>query len=162
MPSRGTTFRVELPAAGSLAAAPEDVAPRPSSAPAASTSEARILVVDDEPKLARTLELGLGDRFEMVVCTRGEEALERLLSDPPYDLILCDLMMPEMSGMELFERVTAQRPELATRFVFMTGGAFTARARAFLHEHRARRLEKPFTLEAVERLIEEERHDLGR
>lgn len=64
-------------------------------------------------------------------------------------------MMPEVSGMDVFERVSATRPDIAARFVFMTGGAFTDRARTFLEAHSVERFEKPFSLDEVERRIAE-------
>jgi PAS domain S-box-containing protein len=152
-PGLGTTFRIELPSA---LPAPrrtlEDLAP----APPVHVQRARILVVDDEPKLAATLRIGLGDLFDVEVCESGVDALSVLSGDRGFDLVLCDLMMPEMSGMDLFDRVSESDPELARRFVFMTGGAFTDRARRFLQDHRPRRLEKPFPLVEVERLLAEQ------
>ena len=112
-------------------------------------------MVDDEPKLGSTLRLALGDRFEVEVVDSGRGAEKLLETDGAFDLVLCDLMMPEVSGMDLYERIRQLRPELAPRFVFMTGGAFTDRARDFLKEHRMRRIEKPFSLERVEELLVE-------
>ena len=62
----------------------------------------------------------------------GRDALDRLLSEQPYDVVLCDLMMPEMTGMDLHEEVVRRLPEMAPRMAFLTGGAFTPRAREFL------------------------------
>jgi PAS domain S-box-containing protein len=157
VPGEGTTFRIELPAApytddrrggaGGMAMVGSGTPMR----------RARILVVDDEPKLGATLRLALGDRFEVEVVDSGRDAEQRIEQDGAFDLVLCDLMMPEVSGMDLYERVCGIRPELAPRFVFMTGGAFTDRAREFLKEHRMRRIEKPFPLERVEELLVETR-----
>ena len=122
-------------------------------APVGGSQRTRILVVDDEPKLGQTLALALGERFEVEVVDNGRDAQLALEGDGAFDLVLCDLMMPEVSGMDLYERVSETRPALASRFVFMTGGAFTERAREFLKAHRLRRIEKPFTLERVEELL---------
>ena len=68
----------------------------------------------------------------------------RLLSKPiEYDLIICDLMMPELNGMELYKRVQRYFPELTPRFVFLTGGAFTTDAREFLTKIDNPKLDKP-------------------
>ena len=89
--------------------------------------------------------------------TQARSALERLASGERYDVIICDLMMPEMSGMEFFAEVSARYPELA----FLSGGAFTPAAREFLDRVPNPRIEKPFEptkLRAfVSRMIREER-----
>jgi DNA-binding NtrC family response regulator len=64
-------------------------------------------------------------------------------------------MMPEVSGMELFARVSERRPAIASRFVFMTGGAFTAQARAFVEQTPLVCLEKPFELRQIRDLVRE-------
>jgi CheY-like chemotaxis protein len=70
-------------------------------------------------------------------------------------VIFCDLMMPGMSGIELYEHLRQSRPALARRIVFMTGGAFTRRAAEFLAATENRRVEKPFSLELIERIVHE-------
>lgn len=155
VPGQGTTFRIELPIAPEEARAPTaeaSASPSPSA-----VSRARILVVDDEPKLGTTLRLALGDRFAVEVASNGRDALRLLEGGASYDLVLCDLMMPELSGVDLYERVRSAHPAVAARFVFMTGGAFTERARAFLAEHHLKQIEKPFPLERVEELVAEAR-----
>jgi len=76
-----------------------------------------------------------------------------LLADDGFDLILCDVMMPDITGMDVFDQVCTERPALRSRFVFMTGGAVTERARKFLEQVPDRRLDKPFRLEQVEALL---------
>ncbi len=154
-PGEGTTFRIELPAAPDTACAAQPSSSAPASA--AAVERARILVVDDEPKLGTTLRLALGDRCAVEVVDNGRDALRVLEGGGAYDLVLCDLMMPELSGVDLYQRVCASDPALAARFVFMTGGAFTERAREFLAEHHLKRIEKPFPLERVLELLAEAR-----
>lgn len=152
-PSEGTTVRVELPASPRRSSAPSH--PEPDRSEPGSTRP-RVLVIDDELRLAKTLALGLADRYHIDVAENGKAGLEALRAaydGAPYDLVLCDLMMPDMSGMDLYDVVEEEAPEVAKRFVFMTGGAFTDRARKFLAEHTIDRLEKPFALEDVERLV---------
>ena len=67
--------------------------------------------------------------------------------------MVCDLMMADVSGMAVYDAVRRARPELADRFVFMTGGAYTDEARAFLERVTAPRLEKPFDVADLERLL---------
>jgi CheY-like chemotaxis protein len=124
---------------------------KPSPAPNGGTG--RILVIDDELLLGRTLRLAFQDQHDVVVVTSGREALERLAHDRDFDLILCDLMMPDMTGMAVYERIVHQYPEVADRLVFMTGGAFTDAARNFLELHPNAQLEKPFEIARVEQLL---------
>jgi PAS domain S-box-containing protein len=154
-PGVGTTFRIELPAAPELDGEATAEMDAWVLEPPREERRARILVVDDEPKLGTTLRLALGDRYQVDVVDNGRDAQRILEEDGEFDLVLCDLMMPDVSGMDLYERVAAHRPDLAARFAFMTGGAFTERGRAFLRDHRVPRLEKPFSLDRVEELLRE-------
>jgi two-component system, cell cycle sensor histidine kinase and response regulator CckA len=149
---RGTIFRVVLPFA------PEDSASRRvlASADAPLESEAapaRILIIDDEPLLGQTLLYAFKGRHDVVICTSGRDALSRLEKDARFDLVLCDLMMPDVSGSAVYEAVKRSYPGLVRCFVFMTGGAFTERAREFLAKHPGAQLEKPFNIEDIERIL---------
>jgi CheY-like chemotaxis protein len=113
----------------------------------------RILVVDDEPLVGRLVERALAREHRVVVLTSGRAALELIVAGERFDLVLCDLMMPEMTGMDLHEQVKALAEDQAERMVFLTGGAFTRRAREFLEDRPC--LEKPFDLSALEALVRE-------
>jgi PAS domain S-box-containing protein len=146
----GSTFRVVLPAAQRPAADP-----RPAPAARRATQHGRILIVDDEPDIGETLQMVLSPTHEAVVAvTRGRDALERLTAGERYDVILCDLMMPVMTGMDLHAELERMLPDQAARMIFFTGGAFTPRARAFL-EGRGVYVEKPFDLTKLRQLIDE-------
>ncbi len=86
---------------------------------------------------------------EVTRLVSAREALELLERDQTWDAIVCDLMMPEMTGMDLHAALATRFPRLAERFVFLTGGAFTPRARAFLEQTKNALLEKPFENEAL-------------
>ncbi len=149
-PDRGTIFEVRLPAAST--------APRPTPPPSsrARVSERlRVLVVDDEAMLGAAVERMVRGRHELERETSARAALVRIEAGERWDVILCDLMMPEMTGMELYEAVLERAPEQARSFLFMTGGAFTARARAFLDAVPQPRLDKPFGREELELLFAE-------
>jgi CheY-like chemotaxis protein len=148
---KGTVFRVLLPPAPSLAVAP--VEPPPAARTPA--SRARVLVVDDEPELGRMLKRIFGDDQTLVMAGCGREALGVLEHDDAFDAILCDIMMPEMSGPGIYEEVLRRQPHLAERFIFMTGGAFTPRARDFLDRVPNPTLEKPIDIDALRSAIEE-------
>ncbi len=117
------------------------------------TRPLRVLVVDDEPLIGTTLRILL-DEHDVRVVGSGLAARDLLAGGASFDAILCDLMLEGFSGMDLARWLEAERPELAGRLVFMTGGAFTDEARAFLSRvPAARQLEKPFSTEAILRAL---------
>jgi PAS domain S-box-containing protein len=146
---RGSCFRVTLRAS---------VQPRPASEPVGVDSmpirPGRVLVVDDEPLLAKVIARWLG-RHRVTTAGGAREALALLRSGPSFDVILCDLQMEDLSGMDLHLQLMEEYPALARRTVFMTGGATSARAREFLAMTRWPVLEKPFTRSALERAVSE-------
>ena len=103
----------------------------------------RILIVDDEEMLASALARSL-KRHDVQTASRGSEAVE-LAKHSRFDLVLCDLIMPEMSGKEVFEALQALDPTIRQRFVFMTGATVTSEARAFAEQIDAPVLDKPFS-----------------
>jgi PAS domain S-box-containing protein len=150
-PGGGATFRVELPVLQSYAAKPSTPPP----APRDQHPRLRVLIVEDEPALALALERALGEGHDALVVPGGREALGVLTRDPSFDVVLCDVMMPGMSGVELYQALRAQVPGLADRFVFMTGGTQTPRIRAFLSEVGRPWLEKPFDARELRQLLVE-------
>jgi PAS domain S-box-containing protein len=150
-PNEGTSFRVSLP----ISDREEAESDAPSDASLPPTPRARILVVDDEIPIANTLRDLLGAQHDVTATTSGRDALAAVQSERDFDVIFCDLMMPGMSGMDLYEEVRERLPSLAKRIVFMTGGAFTARAAEFLATTENRRIEKPFNLGLIERIVRE-------
>jgi signal transduction histidine kinase/DNA-binding response OmpR family regulator len=154
---KGTTFRVSLPSADAtaLSIAP---APLPAAALRAPTSpatrRARVLVVDDEAAIGKAIRRILSNEHDVTLETDARAAFQRISSaDEAYDVIFCDLMMPNMSGMDFFEQVSARAPALAERIVFLTGGAFSPRSEEFLRANRNRCLSKPFSREAVSAVV---------
>jgi CheY-like chemotaxis protein len=144
---RGSAFRVTLPASPRPAAAKEQLA-------AAMTDGGerprRVLVVDDEVRLCEVIRRLLPSRMKVDIATDARGALQEIESaNPPYDLVLCDLMMMGMTGMELHAAVAARRPGLERRFVFMTGGAFTPGASQFLAQQKNPWLQKPIDSAAL-------------
>ena len=142
-PGRGSTFRVLL------APVPPEAAhhagfPTPPPLP----RRARVLVVDDEPLVGTVLRRTLVEH-DVTVVESARAALDRLASGERYDVVLSDLLMPELTGMDLYRAVAASRPELAGRFVFLTGGAFTPAAREFLETEKVEWVEKPFDVAAL-------------
>ncbi len=144
----GTCFRVVLPPAGPAATIKE--AP---SAPRPSPRALRVLVVDDEPAVGSALKRTLGRSHEVVATTEAQQALELLRDGKRFDAILCDVMMPRMSGMEFYRALQEQFPALVERVVFMTGGSFTEAARVFLAEVPNPTLDKPFDRAHIEAVL---------
>jgi signal transduction histidine kinase/ActR/RegA family two-component response regulator len=151
-PDAGTRFTVTLQAAEALDASAEGNRARSRERV---NSRARILIIDDEPLLGQTLRFAFQDKHDVEVASSGREALERLSKDAEFDLVLCDLMMPDVSGEHVYRAVSEKTPGLLPRFVFMTGGAFTERAQEFLAQFAGRQLEKPFNIDEVELLLSE-------
>jgi len=108
----------------------------------------RILVIDDEPLVRRAMTGLLVASHDVEDAGDGESALA-MIRDSHYDVILCDVMMPRLSGRDVYERVRAQWPGLARRIVFVTGGAFVPTLARFLESVDNPRLAKPFTVEQV-------------
>ncbi len=144
---KGTTFRVALPAAKERDSA-RMKAEEPTSA-----RRARVLVVDDEPAIGRAIGRLLARQHDVSVATDAREALRRIAAGDVFDVILCDLMMSGMTGMDFFETLRTQHPALALRVVFMTGGTFTPRGQAFLRSTGNATLTKPVDPVALRRLI---------
>jgi PAS domain S-box-containing protein len=144
---QGSLFRLVLPAGEVLEPAREAEAPKAVAPPAERRS--RVLVVDDEHLLVAAIRRSLQPLHEVVTTTSAREALEHLRRGEPFDVVLCDLMMPDMSGMELYELLRHEAPEQARRMLFLTGGAFTPAASRFLERVDNVHLEKPFEREAL-------------
>ncbi len=113
----------------------------------------RILVVDDEPAVVRALVRILARAYDVVPANGGVLAVALLKDDAAFDLILCDLMMPDMDGIAVHGRVTATNPELADRFLFMSGGVFSDRARSFVADGKRVILDKPFDMAEVQKVV---------
>jgi CheY-like chemotaxis protein len=145
---RGSTFRVVLPAGG-------EPTPEPPPSGAGELPAARLLVVDDELEVGRAIGRLLPARVEAVVEASPLAALDRLRRGEAFDGVLCDVMMPAMSGFDLAAAIGMARPELAARIVFVTGGAFTPAASANLARSPHPCLEKPIAPEALQRVLAE-------
>jgi len=118
-----------------------------------------VLVVDDEPLILRIVAAILGPEHDVSCDPRADAALERIRGGQRFDVILCDLMMPQMTGMELYDAIFAIDPGQAEVMVFVTGGAFTIRGREFLDRVPNGTIEKPFNsaslLSSVTQVIRE-------
>lgn len=146
----GTTMRVSL-----RAAREEEQVGVEHGVSAAKTARGRVLIVDDEPSMCRSLKSLLSSSHEVSTADGGEAALEAFARGERYDVVLCDLMMPGLNGMELFAELERRQPGLQQQIIFMTGGAFTAEAREFLGACSNPRLQKPFAAAELEGAIQQ-------
>jgi CheY-like chemotaxis protein len=114
----------------------------------------RVLVVDDEPFICSAIQRLLRRDHAVTTATSAREALGLVSAGQWFDVILSDLMMPEMSGEELLSTLREVAPEQARRVVMMTGGAFTPRSEEFLNSLDRPHLSKPLTLEGLHAAIQ--------
>lgn len=150
-PGYGAMFRLELPAETTVAPeTPESVVP-----PLAPTPASTILIVDDEVGIARGLaRLLRRDGHSVDTADNGRQALG-MLQTREYDLILCDLRMPDLDGPGLYRAVEAHQPHLLPRFIFLTGDTLSPDASSFLEQAGAPRLVKPFSAAEGRRVVQQ-------
>jgi PAS domain S-box-containing protein len=148
---KGTEFRITLPVAPASA---QPITQRVTTAKLASR-RGRVLVIDDEESLGHAIRRYLAQEHEVEAVTSARVALDLLAGGARYDVILCDLMMPQITGMELHDSVARLDASQAAKIVFVTGGAFTESARTFFETTPNPRIEKPFDLKALRHLVNE-------
>jgi CheY-like chemotaxis protein len=139
---RGSSSEGNTP--GPSAAAPGD---------GESARRPRVLVIDDEPMLLRAIRRFLSGDADVVLASSGAEGAEIIGEDCQFDVVLCDLIMPGVSGIALYEKLGTLCPELQKRLVFLTGGAFVERTSEFLASVENVVLEKPPDVEALRDLV---------
>jgi signal transduction histidine kinase len=149
-PGTGTTFRVLLRRARSGRTAE---VPRHNTVEPSPQRERTVLAIEDEAAIGRTVQRLLAPH-RVTVVTRAREALDRISAGEHFDAILCDLMMPEMTGMDFHAELRRLQPALADRIVFMSGGAFTASGRDFLDRIPNPRIDKPIDAMKLRLLVE--------
>ncbi|MGE0323304.1 MAG: ATP-binding protein [Polyangiaceae bacterium] len=146
-PGVGTTMRIRLPlhrsggSATRRAISPRQHGPR-----------RRVMVIDDDPMILRSLKRVLNGH-DLTLMPGGREALAHLAQDQSFDIILCDLMMPNVTGMDVYKTLSQESPELAKRIVFLSGGAVTPQAQRLLQEAPNRRYEKPLSPAELDEIL---------
>jgi PAS domain S-box-containing protein len=146
----GTLVWVALEAAATGA----ELRPKLTTAPPPSGGDhaARILIVDDEPAILRALSRVL-QGYQVTRALSGREAVTHIEQAGPYDVVFCDVMMPELSGIDVYERARQVCPGQEQRIVFITGGAFTEQAARFIDAIDNPKLGKPFDAGEVRALV---------
>jgi two-component system cell cycle response regulator len=151
--AQGLSGDAEVPAQP----APADAGGGAGAQPARADERCRILVIDDDIAVGQALARGLR-KYDVDVLDNAHRALERFAAGERFDLIVCDLAMPEMTGMDLYEEAVQLAPEQAQSFVFVTGGATDSRTRDFVSSVPNVVLQKPFDVNRLRELI---RHKTG-
>lgn len=131
----------------------EDLHAVPGAAAAPTLARRRVLVVDDDDMVRLAVARVVQSHHEVIAVATVDEALTTL-AERCVDVVLCDLMMPGQSGIDLYRTVAASHPALLERVAFVTGGAVTSVAMEFLSTVNPPRLEKPFTAASLLALIE--------
>ncbi len=147
--ARGTTFCARLPTSERMPSFALTPAPRP-----VGPTRPPILLVDDEPRLARVLEAQLEGDYDVTIAHSGRQAIELLGRFAAFSAIVCDVLMPDLTGGDVFEWLRTHHPGLERRVIFMTGGTLSAAARATLDASEGRILAKPFGVDELRRAIE--------
>ncbi len=151
---KGTRARLELRRAAAPPVEAAPAAPPATPAQAARPARRRILIIDDEPQLLSALQRLVGRVHDVTTAGGVWPGLEALRAGR-FDLVLCDVMMPGGGAMRFWTELALRQPEAMRRVVFMTAGAATEEARAFLEGQPRRVLGKPFDLAAVEAALAE-------
>ncbi len=120
----------------------------------------RVLLVDDERLVRNSFRRVLDRAYDVSLASGGRQALE-MIRDNDYDIILCDLLMPEVTGMDLYEKISKIKPDALPRFVFLTGGTACTEAREFLQQVKNARAFKPLENHELLRLVERAVERLG-
>jgi PAS domain S-box-containing protein len=141
-PARGTVVRIVLPPAVGAPAVPPPPAEDPGPIPEPPRRQ-HVMLVDDEPLVAQTIERLLRRDYDITIALCGRDAIEHIARGTRFDAIVSDVMMPNMTGIELIEELRRMAPDQASRLIFLSGGAFTAQTRERLDQLGVLQLEKP-------------------
>lgn len=148
---RGTTFALVLPATAAEAAEP----PSPPVAARAPGRSGRLLVIDDDPSVGAVVARALRSQHHVTVTDTAAAALDLIQKGERFDLILCDIMMPLVTGPEFYLQLSEIEPSQTGAVVFLTGGAFTPDAQSFVDQLRPRTLSKPFDLAELRSAVDD-------
>jgi CheY-like chemotaxis protein len=145
----GTTFHLTF----EIADAPARAVPVPAPAPRPAGRRGRVLVVDDEVAVGSLIDRALRGAHDVTVTTSAPDALASIVAGARFDMILCDLMMPVMTGSQFYGELCNVAPDQAQNVFFLTGGAFTPQTRAFLESTGNRKIEKPFAIATLLQIV---------
>lgn len=153
LPSGGVVFYIELPIERPPAVSPDLMPATPAVSPL--SNPLKILVIDDEPALLNLLQVIFTHRGHAVeTAPDGKTALQKL-DKHSYDLIVCDVLMPDLLGPQLYQKAVEKFPNLVNRFIFITGNTVDIDTRVFLEKSGLAWLSKPFLPTDIEQLVEQ-------
>jgi PAS domain S-box-containing protein len=153
----GSSFSVLLPASER----PSRITHSPRQTAAVSPRRGRVLVVDDEPIVAMAVRRTLSGEHDVVTLNITDEALALIRGGQRFDVILCDVMMPNMTGVDFYRELERIMPDEVDKIVFLTGGVFATQTREFLDQIPNVRIEKPFRPEELRAIISDRLKRLG-
>jgi CheY-like chemotaxis protein len=142
-----------LPCGGSSPLPPASGAGEPVDL-AASPARGRVLVIDDEEAIGRVVSSALSLEHDVTMVQRASDAFVRFVTGERFDLVLCDVLMPVVSGPEVYATIAERWPDVLPSLVFMTGGAFTPSTSEFIARSLTPVLPKPFHLSELMALIQ--------
>jgi nitrogen-specific signal transduction histidine kinase/CheY-like chemotaxis protein len=146
----GTTFRVTLP----IGNPPLEESRSSDVLPIAPAVRPRVLLIEDEPGIRRALTRVLRANTDVITAKRGDEAIQKLTKGLEVEVIVCDLLLPGATGMDVHAYIERHRPELLRRLLFVTGGATSPKTRDFAHKHRDALLLKPIDARRLQLVID--------
>ena len=123
--------------------------------PARANRRGQLLIIDDEVVFSGSLRRLFSSEHDVSVANRAREALELLRTGRRFDAILCDLLMPEVTGIELYGELRRIAPDQAECMIFLTGGAFSVNSQQFLDGISNRWFEKPCNLDQLRAAVRE-------
>ncbi len=150
----GTTFTLTLPVETKLRGPRVEPSAPPVAKPTKEGGRQRILLIDDEPLLLKSLARMLQSHHDVVSATGGALGIETI-ANQDFDVIICDLMMPEVDGLHVYETLKERFPDLIDKLVYLSGGVFTDRMSSFLEGTKPRLLDKPVSRDDLLEVIVE-------
>lgn len=151
-PGGGTTFIVTLPISATRSNRRGAEPPPP---PPGVDGRPRILMIDDERAILRAFTRLLSSKYDVTTAESIDQLEEILERGDRFDLVLCDLMMPQRSIVDAYDELRIAHPWLERRLVICTGGGFSEEAKAFVRQKGLRLLDKPFSPESLDRVLSE-------
>lgn len=115
----------------------------------------RVMIVDDEPRIAQALKRMLQTDHDLTLASCGAEAIEHVLAGERFDAIITDVMMPNMTGLELLDRLVDLAPDQATRVIFLSGGCYTGPTQTRLEGMANPQLQKPVSGRELRACVED-------
>jgi len=149
----GSTFSIRLPPVDESVEDTDRLQFSPASPSPLDHQRRSILVVEDDQNLARMLTRALSEHHDITHATDAASAMRMIEAGGSFEAVLCDVVMPGMSGVELFEQIREDHPELVNSWVFMTGGAVSPDDRRFLEDGATPLVQKPIETDELLRIL---------